>query len=265
MTKKSNLRLYQTVNIIAFVGMIVVNALANILPINNQTTGALSEKYPNLFTPAAITFAVWGVIYLLLALFILYQSGLLTIKTKRHVASVEKIGPWFVISCLGNIAWIFLWHYMFVGLSLVAMLVILGSLIVMQLKVNKSHISAGNRWFCQIPISVYLGWITVATVANVTAVLVNAEWGRWGMSETFWTVIMIGVAAVVALVQVWTRRDVAFGVVILWALAGIFIKHMTVFHAAYPGVLWTLGVTAALIVVVIIVSLAQLSPKKQIQ
>lgn len=264
MIKRSTLRIYQAMNIIAFVGIIVVNALANILPINNQTTGALSDKYPNLFTPAAVTFAVWGVIYLLLALFILYQSGLFTPGTKSHIEAVQRIGPWFVFSCIGNIVWIFLWHYMLVGLSLIAMLLILVSLIVMQLKVNKPNLGAGERWFCQIPISVYFGWITVATVANVTAVLVDAGWGQFGMSEAFWTMIMIGIAALISLIHILYKKDVAFGVVILWAFAGIFTKHMTAFDATYPGVLWTLGVMAALVVIVSIVA-PLLRPKKQIQ
>lgn len=264
MTKTST-KLYQLFNVLMFAGVIVVNALANILPINNQTTGALSDKYPNLFTPAAITFAVWGVIYALLALFILYQSGVFTAKSKTHIASVRRIGPWFIISSIGNMAWIFLWHYMRVGLSLVAMLVILVSLIVIQLKINKPGISAGERWFSQIPFSVYFGWITVATVANVTAALVNAGWGRFGLSEPLWTTIMIGIAAVIALAHILTRKDIAFGAVIVWAFAGIFIKHMTTFNAAYPGVLWTLGVAAGLVILAVIVSAVRLGSKKQIQ
>ena len=254
MKKDSTVRIYQGLNALFFLGMVVVNALANILPINNQATGEISDKYPNLFVPAGITFAIWGVIYVALALFILYQSGLLSGKSGIHKQAVMNIGPWFIISSFANMAWIFLWHYNFVYLSLIAMALILFSLIMIQSKVNKQDIRGREQWFCQIPFSIYFGWITVATIANVTAALVNADWTRFGLSQSVWTIIMIGIAAVITLIHLLRKKDIAYGFVIIWSFAGIFIKHVTTFETNYLGIILALSLCTGMILAVTIFS-----------
>ncbi|MDD5018124.1 MAG: tryptophan-rich sensory protein [Eubacteriales bacterium] len=264
MKKISTVCLFQGLNVLFFLGMVVVNALANILPINNQTTGEISDKYPNLFVPAAITFAIWGVIYVALALFMLYQSGILTGKSGVHKQSVMDIGPWFIISSLANMAWILLWHYNFVYLSLIAMALILYSLIRIQIKVNRQDIRRNTRWFCQIPFSIYFGWITVATIANVTAALVNAGWTRFGLPEAGWTIIMISIAAVITLIHLLLKKDIAYGLAIIWAFAGIFIKHVTTFETSYPGVVLTISLCTGMIVVVMFFSKTRWSSVKQL-
>jgi len=246
--KEKSIVSYQAVNIILFLAMIVVNALANILPLNGQETGAISDSYPNLFVPAGITFAVWGVIYVLLALFILYQTGIFTRKSNTHPAVVENVGWWFALSSLANVAWIFFWHYNLIHLSLIAMLVILLSLIVIHLKYAAVSEDKQETWFFKVPFSVYFGWITVATIANVTAVLVNDGWDGFGLPGSLWTVIMIAVAAIITLMVTVIRRDLAYPLVIIWAFTGIIIKHTTVFNMQYSGVVWTAGICIAVVV-----------------
>jgi hypothetical protein len=216
-------------NLLGFLGTVVVNALANILPINNKTTGELSDLYPNLFTPAALTFAIWGVIYVLLGIFVVYQLMPSTRRDAQKVYFVQRIGPLFFISCLANIGWIFAWHYEMVSLSLVLMLILLGCLLAIYLRLNigKSEAPKAEKYFVHLPFSVYLGWITIATIANVTALLVNINWNAWGLGEQFWAVAVIIVGIAIALSVLFTRKDIYYCFVVDWALAGILIKRLS--------------------------------------
>jgi hypothetical protein len=216
-------------NLLGFLGTVVVNALANILPINNKTTGELSDLYPNLFTPAALTFAIWGVIYVLLGIFVVYQLMPSTRRDAQKVYFVQRIGPLFFISCLANIGWIFAWHYEMVSLSLVLMLILLGCLLAIYLRLNigKSEAPKAEKYFVHLPFSVYLGWITIATIANVTALLVNINWNAWGLGEQFWAVAVIIVGIAIALSVLFTRKDIYYCLVVDWALAGILIKRLS--------------------------------------
>jgi len=217
-------------NLLGFLGTIVVNALANILPINNKTTGELSDLYPNLFTPAALTFAIWGLIYVLLAIFVVYPLIPSVRRDARKVDFVQRIGPLFFISCLANIGWIFAWHYEMVSLSLVMMLILLGCLLAIYLRLNigKSGAPKAEKYFVHLPFSVYLGWITIATIANVTALLVNINWNAWGLGEQFWAVAVIIVGIAIALSVLFTRKDIFYCLVVDWALLGILIKRLSV-------------------------------------
>ena len=224
------------------------------MPLNGQETGAISDKYPNLFVPAGITFAVWGVIYLMLALFILYQTGIFTRKSGAHLEVVAKLKWWFIVSCVGNAVWIFMWHYDLIHLSLVAMLVILASLIAIQTKYSASSADKKETWFFYVPFGIYFGWITVATIANVTAVLVHNHWNGFGLSDSVWTIILLLIAAVITLIRTLWQKDIAYALVIIWAFAGVLIKHTTVFETQFPPVIWTVGICIALIAVAVLVS-----------
>lgn len=216
-------------NLLGFLGTVVVNALANILPINNITTGDVSDLYPNLFTPANITFAIWGLIYVLLAIFVIYQL-LPSVRRDPHKADfVRRIGPLFFISCLANIGWIFAWHYQNIALSLVLMLVLLGCLLMIYLKlgIGTTAVTKARKYLVHIPFSVYLGWITVATIANVAAMLVDANWGTFGLGAQFWAVAVIIVGIGIALSMLFTRKDIYYGLVVDWALLGILMKRLS--------------------------------------
>jgi hypothetical protein len=217
-------------NLLGFLGTVVINALANILPINNKTTGALSDQYPNLFVPAGLTFAIWGLIYVLLAIFVVYQLIPSVRRDAQKVDFVQRIGPLFFISCIANMGWIFAWHYEIVPLSLVLMLILLGCLLAIYLRLNigKSEATKAKKYLVHLPFSVYLGWITIATIANVTALLVDINWGSWGLGEQFWAVAVIIVGIVIALSVLFTRKDIYYGLVVDWALLGILLKRLSV-------------------------------------
>jgi len=227
MNSKRSLIVLSILNIIGFLGTIVVNGLANALPINNLTTGELSDKYPNLFVPAALTFSIWGAIYLLLAIFVVYQAVLAFGKNGQDSAFSHKIGVLFFISSIANMGWIFAWHYEILPLSVVLMLLLLGTLIAIYLRLNIGRSNATNRekYLVHLPFSVYLGWITIATIANITTLLVSLNWNTFGLGEQFWTVAVIVVGIAIALAVLIRRRDAFYCLVIDWALLGILLKR----------------------------------------
>ena len=223
MAKTSTLWVLKLLNLSAFLATIAVNSLANALPINGRTTGQLSDLYPNLFVPAGLTFSIWGVIYLLLAAFTIYQ---LVIPNRQATAFLERIGYLFVLASAANIGWIFLWHYQRVSASLAAMLILLASLLALyvRLGIGVTASSWKERILLQLPFSIYLGWITVATIANVTALLVNIGWNRFGASQELWTVVVLIVAALITVAVLLTRNDLFYALVILWAFFGILLS-----------------------------------------
>lgn len=158
-------------NLFLFAGMIIMNYLANALPLNNVTTGQLSDSYPNLFVPAGITFSIWGVIYLLLAIFCVIQF------TGANQVVISKIGLLFAATCILNGLWIVAWHYRLVGLSLLIMTAFLISLIIINILIKGLTFS-----FVKAAFGVYLGWICIATIANVTTLLVSIGWSGFGIT-----------------------------------------------------------------------------------
>jgi len=247
------LQLLQVGTIITVILTIIVNGLANILPIGGKNTGELSDNIPNLFVPAGITFAIWGIIYVLIILFAIYLARDLFKKEKTTKPFLEKISFFFILASLANIIWIFLWHYEQIVLSLLAMILLFVSLLVIYLRLNIGieKVSMREKLFVHVPISVYLGWITVATIANVTAVFVTIGWDGFGISEQIWTMLVIIVAAIITLLILITRRDYAYSAVIIWALIGIYIKRIA--DDAVYGVQTQIANTALIALIVIIV------------
>jgi len=214
----------QGANLGALLMMIVVNALANILPLNGKTTAEISDSYPNLFTPAGYAFSIWGLIYALLLIFAVYQA----LPSQREKTFLHKIGFFFVLSCIANISWIFLWHYEQIILSLVPMFALLITLIAIYLRLNigRSDAPSKERLYVHLPFSVYLGWITVAPIANVAAALTAINWDGWGISDVAWTILVIIIAMIITLSVIIKRKDIAFSLVIVWALIGIIVKQI---------------------------------------
>lgn len=255
-TEKSTgwLKLFNTVG---FLLTIAVNALANILPINGKTTGEIADAYPNLFTPSALTFTIWIVIYLALALFVIYQLGLTRDKPMSDIA-VREIGWLFVICSLANSAWILFWHYNQIGITVLCMLVLLLSLCLIYRRVyNVCETTLQYRLFVQAPFSIYLGWICVATIANISTFLISIGWDGFGLSDQGWAIIAIALAVLLTAFFIIRNKDILFSMVVLWALAGILIKHITYYDAQYQGVLISIGVGAVVIIVLSLVNFKQ--------
>ncbi|MEX2356302.1 MAG: tryptophan-rich sensory protein [Thermaerobacterales bacterium] len=237
----------RTLNVAAFAAMVAVNILANALPLNGQTTGAISDRYPVLFTPAGYVFAIWGVIYLCLAAFVVYQA-----RVHEWDVYAGRIGHLFILSCALNSAWIFAWHFDLLALSTLIIVGLLLTLISLYLRLapppDGQVLAWQERWLVKAPFSLYLGWISVATIANVSILLYSAGWQRWGLSDVTWTVTMMVVAAVLAIVMGKREGDFIFVLVVAWALAGIGVRHDAVAEIAF--VAWVLaGILAVLVLV----------------
>lgn len=213
----------QLLVIVAVVATIAVNALANILPINGQMTGAISDKYPVLFTPAGYVFAIWSLIYLGLVVFAVWQA----LPAQRDNPRLDAIRVPFLVGSLANIVWIFFWHYERIAVTELLMLVLLLSLILSyaRLGIGKVEVSRAERWFAHHPFSLYLGWITIATIANTTVLLYDLDWNGEPLSPALWTALIIAVAALIAGWLSFSRGDVVYGGVVVWALVGIIIKQ----------------------------------------
>lgn len=223
MTESKNVALLQGANVVAFLVTVLVNALANTSVLNGKTTGEISDLYPTLVTPAGYVFSIWGFIYILLLVFVIFQ----VLPSQKEKAFQKEVGVLFVLSSVFNVTWLFLWQYEQITSSVIAMFALLATLIMIYLRLNigKSSVSLREKLCVHLPFSVYLGWITVASIANVAAALVSINWDGFGLSDVTWAVLVIVVALIITLLVVFTRRDVAYGLVIIWALAGIAVKQ----------------------------------------
>jgi len=238
--------LRQFVNIVAFVGTLVMNFLSTTGKLNNLTPQEISNRLPILFVPANYVFGIWGIIYTLLIGFMIYGS----LPSQRNNPSFRKIGYWYAVSCAANAIWLVFFHYGQYALSMLAMIALLICLIVIytRIGVGKISLSMREKWLIQIPFSVYMGWITVATVANASYVLFDAGWNGFGIAAPIWATIMLVVATGITLAIILERRDIGYTAVIVWALIGIVVKQIDTTLVA--GVA---GVMAAILVVAIAV------------
>lgn len=206
-------------NIMALVVVIVVNAMANAIPLGGQNTGEVSARYPSLFTPAGYTFSIWGLIYTALIIFVIYQA----LPSQRDNRVLAAISPWFLLSCAGNAAWIFAWHFNGLWLSLALMAVMLFALIRIYRLLEPA--TGWQRWAVNVPFSLYTGWITVAIIANASAVQTGMSWDAAGLSAVQWTVIKIAMAGSIAAAVVLLRGDRVFVLVVAWAAGGILVRQ----------------------------------------
>jgi benzodiazapine receptor len=235
----------QLVNILAVIATIVVNGLANALPLNGLNTGEISDRFKVYFVPAGYVFAIWGVIYLGLIAFAVYQA----LPSQRDNPRLARIGGLFPLSCAANIAWLFLWHYEQFPLTLLAMIPLLLLLIAIYLRlgIGRAAVPTAEKWMVHLPFSIYLGWITVATIANVTDVLYYWGWNGGPVSPEGWAAIMLVIATIVASAVSLTRGDIAYMLVIAWSFAGIGVKQ-----AATPIVATTAWIMMAVVLAVML-------------
>jgi len=240
-------RLLRYINLLFVFITISVNGLANALPLNGLNTGEISDRFKVFFVPAGYVFSIWGIIYLGLIAFGIFQI----LPSQKDNARLDRIGGWFIMSCFANIIWLFLWHYEQFPLTLLAMVVLLISLIMVYLKlgIGKEKVSVTEQWFVRIPFSIYLGWVSVATVANVTSLLYYLKWGGFGLNPQLWAVIMLVVAVVLAFLMSLSRYDMAYPAVFIWAFIGIAIKQ-----SSAPLVATSAFVAAGLALVALLVS-----------
>ncbi|RIK42893.1 MAG: tryptophan-rich sensory protein [Chloroflexi bacterium] len=243
MTNRDRVRPY--INLFVALATIIFNGLANALPLNGQTTGEISDRFQVYFVPAGYVFSIWGLIYVSWLAFVIYQL----LPAQRTNPRLQRIGYLFAWSGVANVTWLFLWHYEYFILSVVVMFALLLLLIAIyvRLQIGKVEAPPLERWCVDIPFSIYLGWISVATIANVTAVLDYLQWDGWGISAELWTLIMLAVGVFLAAAIGLTRGDVAYTLVLIWAFSGIAIKHAGAPMVATGA--WVATVVVALIAV----------------
>lgn len=227
---------------------LVVNILAVTLPLNGQDTGEISDRFQVYFVPAGYVFSIWSVIYLGWIAFTIFQL----LPSQKENPRLRRLGYLFALSNLANAAWLFCWHYNQFGLSVLVMLTLLGLLIAsyLALDVNRSRVSRSEYWSVDVMFSIYLGWITVATVANITDWLYFIGWDGFGIPAQTWAVIMLAVASLLGLAMAIARRDVGYLSVLVWAFIGIAIKQ-----ASAPLVAVSAWSAAALMLGLVIFSL----------
>jgi hypothetical protein len=222
--------LRQTIIVILVLATIAVNGLANALPLNGLTTGEISDRFEVYFVPAGYVFSIWGLIYLGLIGYAIYQA----LPSQRQNTRLRSIASLFALASFANMAWLFLWHYeQFVG-TLVAMLLLLLCLIAIYLRlgIGRGRVSLAETWLVRLPFSIYLGWISVATVANVTSLLDYLNWDGLGLNPELWMIVVLALVVILTSIVSFSRKDLAYVLVILWALAGIAIKHASVLVVA---------------------------------
>lgn len=208
----------KVLNLIILIAVITVNALANILPINGVSTGQVSAQYDNYFTPAGFTFSIWSVIYLGLLVYSIFQLVAKSFKP-------ETIGYLFVVNGLANIGWIMAWHYGYLFATLLLMAVLLVTLIFINLRAKESN------WQVKLPFQIYLGWICVATVANIAVYLKYLDWTAFGIPEVTWGALMVIIAGIIAVVLIFRVGWTASSLAIAWGIWGIYNKQLAMDRA----------------------------------
>ena len=211
-------------NILLFILTVIVNSIAGSTTlIGGRDTATVSNNNPTLITPAGYVFSIWGIIYILLGAFVVYQA----LPRERGSDYHRKIGWLFVLSSLVNIAWIFVWQFESLILSVVLIFALLLSLIAIYLRLNigRSKVKTSERLAVHLPFSVYLGWITIASLADVAVTLTAYSWDGFGISPETWAIIVVAVALVITMLILGIRKDVAYALVVIWALVGIGVNQ----------------------------------------
>lgn len=245
--------IWRWLNLSAFLAMVTVNVLANLLPLGGMTMGEISAQYPSPLTPAPAAFAIWSVIYIGLMLTMLYQLGT-SKKTESGAELSDQIGPWFVVSCLANMGWIFSWHFGAQTLAMIWMFVLLGTLVFLQKEVRGLDHSWQERWLVKAPISLYFGWMTVATIASVSVWLMSLGFTGWGVPSQVWQAVVVLLGGLIVAVGIFKNRDSLYGLAAMWGYAGILIRQLSasMLDFRYPFAVTALFLCEALFLMMIV-------------
>jgi len=242
---------------VTYIAMVVMNFLANALPINNRGTGEISNAYPNLFTPAGPAFSIWGLIYLLLGIYVIYQF---VKKDQKTEEVIQKINPFFIATSLANISWIFAWHYDYIAISVAVMTVLLILLIKIADIIRLGNFTTIEKVSIWAPFSIYFGWITVASIANITVFLVSIGWNGFGLADFVWTSIILLVGALIGILRMNKDKNVAYGLVLVWAYSWILFKHLSL--SGFDGQYQSIIVTAIVCLVFFLFSIGRMICKR---
>ena len=234
-------------NTLSLLFTLVMNGLAGTAVFDGKTVGAVSEKYNTLIAPAGYAFSIWGLIYLLLLMFVGYQWY--SYYRLKQDAEIKQTGIWLALANIANGLWIIAWLNEALGLSVLLIFILLFSLIVLTVRLRLEIWDAPKRTiiFVWWPLVIYLGWIIVASVANVAAWLVSSGWQGGFLSENVWTIIMIGIASVIYLWLVFSRNLREAAMVGVWAFAAISARHWN----EYTGIALAAIISAGILLIVV--------------
>ncbi|WP_345156492.1 hypothetical protein [Pontibacter saemangeumensis] len=265
----NKIRMLAVLNALFFLVHLVPSQLIQLELLNSQTIGEVSDKYPTLFTPAGITFAIWGLIYLALIIFCIYHLVKAFRADRGHEANKDllRIDFLFVLNNLATGAWTIAWVYEWLMLSVMLMLVQLLTLLLIQLRLGiyDPSRSLASRWFTQFPLSIYFGWIIIATVANVSATLVGLGWNGFGLKPELWAIGMVAVATLITLFVVLNRRNPFVGLVTVWAFYGIVLKHQQTDFTGSPAIRTSAWIGLLLVALVVLLQLYRNAQTKTIR
>ena len=236
----------QSMTVLTYVGTVIVNGAAVAIPLGGVTTAQLSDRFPVLVTPANYVFGIWSVIYLLLLVFTVTQA----LPSMRTNETLRRLGYLPALTGVLNALWVLLWQFQVFLFTVPVMLALLATLIVIHRRLREPaamHESPMFGWLVVLPFSVYLGWITVATIANISQMLYLSGYRGAPLNEEAWSIIVLAVGLVLAAVMLIRERDVAFGSVILWAYVGIAVKQ-----SANPAASWMAALCAVAVAVLVI-------------
>lgn len=245
--------IWRWVNLGAFLAMVTVNVLANMLPLGGMTTREISAQYPSPLTPAPVAFMIWSVIYVGLLLTVIYQMTSAA-NAENGVMLSRKLGPWFVGSCLANMGWIFSWHFGVQTLAMIFMFVLLVTLVFMERKVRGMNRSWKERLMVKAPFSLYFGWMTVATIASVSVWLMSLGFTGLGIPSQVWQAVVVFIGGMIVSVGIFKNRDPLFGLAAMWGYAGILVRQLSgsMLNFQYPFAVMMLFLCEALFLMMIV-------------
>lgn len=218
-------KILASLHLLVLLALVFWNYYSNTGAINNKTVGSVSDNLDNLFTPAGYAFAIWGIIYLGLLVLGIYMV-VCAFKSDNNNEFIAKAAPTLILAHLGNAVWLWFWLNEEAGISVIVMLFILGMLTLTVLRLNMQRWDAPLKFIALVwwPIGLYFGWISVATIANISSYLGKLNW-TGGISEIAWTIIMIFIATLLALFMIFNRNMREYGAVFMWAFVAIAVRH----------------------------------------
>ncbi|KGE12587.1 hypothetical protein [Sphingobacterium deserti] len=243
---------YIILHAVSLILTVVVNYLSNTGIFNGNTMKTVSDEYFTLFTPAGYAFSIWGIIYLGLASFIIY-TGTHVFKGIDPMHAVKKIGWWFLVSCLANMLWVVAWlnHYTLLSVMLMVILLLSLLIIVSKLELSLHKVNTKNYMFIALPFSLYAGWISLAIIANIAALLVKIQWDGFGLHAEIWALVMIAIAGIINMLMVLMRNMKAYGIVGIWGVLAVAANQ----SSAGSNITYACYVVSALILLAILFNL----------
>lgn len=263
------LRILAVLNFVVLCVHILVAYGTNARLFNEKTVGEVSDQYESLMTPSGLTFSIWGLIYTALAAFCIYHLVVAFRKPALHPVNIDlgRIGVWFLVNNLAAIGWLLTWVNGNITAATILIVIQLVALMIIHIRtgIHDPYATAGSKIFTFFPLSIYFGWLTIATIVNIAAYLVATHWQGmgWGYADTTWAQFIIGLAILVTVVVIFAQRNVFYGLVVMWALYGIKSKRESIDPEEFSAVIQTAWIGIGVIGIACLIQLINNLGKKR--